>query len=153
MSVERKRSLVISAALLIAFALVGCSADADNPSTMMMASGGALAGMGGAGGAGGAGAGAGTMVPVGGAGGGTGGAAGVIAGMGGSGGVGGLAGVGGMNVDAGMTGGVGGAMDAGMVTRFSFFVTSYEGMKRLANEAGVTPADQGFGGDIGGQPN
>jgi hypothetical protein len=153
MSEGRNRSMSIHAVLFAALALAGCSADSDSGDmTAMMA--GATAAVGGTagGGAGGVGAGgaAGTTM-VGGTSGGTAGAAGASGGVGGGGGT-----AGGTGGTAGTNGGAGGGMDdAGMdsgepTTKFSFFVTSYEGMKRLANEAGVTPKDVGFGGDLGG---
>jgi hypothetical protein len=153
MSVARKRGAAIHAVLFTALSLLGCSDESDGSMSGALAGAGAAAG-GGAGGATGGTAGA--MVPVGGMSGGVGGAAGATGGAPASGGVGGgmTGGSGGAVMDAGVTGGSGGTapMDAGMGTRFSFFVTSYEGMMRLANEAGVQPPDQGFGGDLGGLP-
>ena len=150
MSEARYRSVSVQGVFCVALALAGCSSSADDPDEGN-AMAGALAGMGGAagGGTGGVGGLAGTGI-VGGTTGGAAGAAGV-GGAAGTAGVGGSAGVAGT---AGL-GGVGGSIDAGMdagvePTRFSFFVTSYEGMMRLANEAGVQPPDQGFGGDLGG---
>lgn len=147
----------IQAVLFAALALAGCSADSDSGDmTAMMA--GATAAVGGTagGGAGGVGAGgaAGTT-QVGGTSGGTAGAAGAAGGVGGAGGTAG--GTGGTAGSAGTNsaGAGGGAEDAGTdsggsTSNFSFFVTSYEGMMRLANEAGVLPKDSGFGGDLGG---
>lgn len=153
MSEARHSSVSVHAVLLVALVLAGCSASADDPDQGNVMAG-AQAIMGGAagGGTGGIGGVAGTGL-IGGAGG-----AGGAAGIGGAGGVAGTAGAGGSAGVAGTAGlgGVGGSMDAGMdsggapVTNFSFFVTSYEGMMRLANEAGVQPPDQGFGGDLGG---
>jgi hypothetical protein len=154
MSEARNRSVAVQA-VFVALALAGCSASADDPDQGNVMAG-ALAGMGGAagGGTGGTGGVAGTGL-VGGT---TGGAAGV-AGVGGAAGTAGTAGAAGSAGSAGTSAGLGGSggppVDAGMdsggpVSMFSFFVTSYEGMMRLANEAGVEPADQGFGGDLGG---
>jgi hypothetical protein len=142
----------IQAVLFAALALAGCSADSDSGDmTAMMA--GATAAVGGTAGGGAGGVGAGGAAGTTQVGGMTGGAAGTAGAMGGAGGT--TAGAGGTAAGTGGAGAGGGMEDAGMdsggpTTKFSFFVTSYEGMMRLANEAGVTPADQGFGGDLGG---
>ena len=155
MSQGRKRTLVAHAVFLFVLALAGCSADEGDDSDALAMMAGAMGGIGGAagGGAGGAGGAAGTTM-VGGMSGGTagtagaggaGGVGGATGGVGGAGGIGGMGGAGGDGMqDAGMDSG------SGEESTFSFFVTSYEGMKRLANEAGVQPPDQGFGGDLGG---
>jgi len=155
MSEARYCSVCSHVLLLLALALAGCGSSADDPDEGN-AMAGALAGMGGAagGGTGGVGGEAGTGI-VGGTTGGAAGAAGVAGSMGGAAGTAGVGGSAGVAGTAGL-GGVGGSIDAGMdsggepTTTFSFFVTSYDGMIRLANEAGVQPADQGFGGDLGG---
>lgn len=149
MSEARCRSS-FDAVLVVALALAGCGSSADDPDQGNLMDG-VLAGTGGA-----AGGGAGGVAGTGLVGGTTGGAAGI----GGAAGVGGAAGAaagsaGIAGTSAGFGGSGGAPIDAGMdpgqpVTMFSFFVTSYEGMKRLANEAGVQPPDQGFGGDLGG---